>query len=253
MPSTEDLLQSAWTALRAEPRVEAQHQQLKLSLEDGTLTIEGEVADIRAKKLALRQIAAVDGVAWVVDRLRVHAAAPMGDDEIRNHVRDALLLEPALAESTLFVESDGERELVRMPPNRRGEVCISVEGGVVTLRALRSHARRGETRDGELPSRAHKRLAVLLAWWIPGTRDVIDGLGVVPYERDNDDEITDSVRTALEKDPLVDATQLRVHTRNAHVTLLGLVPSESEREAAELDAWFTLGVAGVDNRIEVRP
>lgn len=240
MPSTEDLLQSAWTALRAEPRVEAQHQQLKLSLEDGTLTIEGEVADIRAKKLALRQIAAVDGVAWVVDRLRVHAAAPMGDDEIRNHVRDALLLEPALAESTLFVESDGERELVRMPPNRRGEVCISVEGGVVTL-------------DGELPSRAHKRLAVLLAWWIPGTRDVIDGLGVVPYERDNDDEITDSVRTALEKDPLVDATQLRVHTRNAHVTLLGLVPSESEREAAELDAWFTLGVAGVDNRIEVRP
>ncbi|HEX5022545.1 MAG TPA: hypothetical protein VFX54_17890 [Candidatus Binatia bacterium] len=28
----------------------------------------------------------------------------------------------------------------------------------------------------------HKRLAGVLAWWVPGTRDVVDGLEEVPAE-----------------------------------------------------------------------
>ncbi len=104
-----------------------------------------------------------------------------------------------------------------------------------------------------MPSLTHKRLAGVLAWWVPGSRDVVDGLGVEPPEQDHDGEVTDAVRMVLEKDPLVDAARVRVSATNYVVTLEGLVPSESEREMAELDAWYVLGVDKVVNRIEVRP
>ena len=108
------------------------------------------------------------------------------------------------------------------------------------------------TLDGEVPSLCHKRLAGVLAWWVPGTRDVVNGLEVAPPEEDSDGEITDAVRTALEKDPLLDADGIRVGTRGAVVTLGGVVPSEPQREMAEADAWFVFGVDEVVNRIAVR-
>jgi osmotically-inducible protein OsmY len=74
----------------------------------------------------------------------------------------------------------------------------------------------------------------------------------MPPEDDSDDEIADAVRLVLEKDPFVDATQIRVGVRRSVVTLAGLVPSEPEREMAEFDAWYVFGVDGVQNRIEVR-
>lgn len=109
-----------------------------------------------------------------------------------------------------------------------------VEDGVVTL-------------DGELPTRAHKRLAGVLAWWVPGTRDVVDGMGVLSPEQDNDGEITDAVRMALEKDPFVDVGQIRVTSKANAVTLQGLVWSRAERHMAESDAWYVFGVAEVTN------
>ena len=42
-------------------------------------------------------------------------------------------------------------------------------------------------------------------------------------------------------------------TVDAVVTLAGLVPSESEREMAEWDAWYVFGVDRVHNKIEVAP
>jgi osmotically-inducible protein OsmY len=81
---------------------------------------------------------------------------------------------------------------------------------------------------------------------------VINGLGVTPPEEDNDGEISDAVRLALEKDPLVNPDQIRVSTRNAVVTLQGQVPTQSECEAAEFDAWYVFGVDKVINQIRVR-
>jgi osmotically-inducible protein OsmY len=116
----------------------------------------------------------------------------------------------------------------------------AVEEGVVTL-------------NGQVPSLSHKRLAGILAWWIPGTRDVVNGIEVVPDEIDSDDEITDAVRLAFEKDRLVDESQIRVRTRGRVVTLEGAVGTSEIREMAELDAWYVFGVDGVVNRLEVTP
>jgi len=66
---------------------------------------------------------------------------------------------------------------------------VSVEDGVVTL-------------DGRVSSLSHKSLAGALAWWVPGSRDVINGIEVAPPQEISDSEITEAVRLVLEKDPL---------------------------------------------------
>jgi osmotically-inducible protein OsmY len=222
--------------LAAEPRLHGRH--LAVSLDGRVLTLEGEVPDVAAKKVGLEIAAAVPGVEHIVDRLRVEPAARMGDNEIRDHVRDLLLEEPAL--QPLLRAPPAPVEAAGLGPGAvLGAIGLSVSEGVVTL-------------DGYAPSLAHKRLAGVLAWWVPGVRDVVNGLEVVPPEEDDDGEITDAVRIALEKDPLVDAGEVGVSTRDAVVTLGGVVPCEAQRRAAERDAWCVFGVDGVRNEIEVR-
>ena len=103
-----------------------------------------------------------------------------------------------------------------------------------------------------MPGLDDKRLAGVLAWWVPGSRDVINGIAVEPPEDDSDEAILEAVRLVLEKDPFVDASQVRVGVRNALVRLGGAVPSEAEREMAEFDAWYVFGADKVDNRIDVQ-
>jgi len=232
------ILAEAHSALVRQSRVDLLATPVLLSLAGGDLTVDGEMADVAAKKLSLECLAAVAGVTGIIDRLRVTPAECMGDDVIRVLVRNALSQDLALANIALYEIDKGERLAVHVPEDRRGAITVSVEDGIVTL-------------DGDVPGLAQKRLAGVLAWWVPGSRDVINGIGVSPPEEDNDAEITEAVRVALEKDPFVNAGQIRVHTVNAEVILDGLVSSKSERDMAEFDAWFVFGVDRVSSRITV--
>jgi len=186
----------------------------------------------------LRTAAAVIAPQPIIDRLHVRPAQPMAGGMIGDLVRDALVEEPALANCRIRLWDKGQPELISDPISASGAIDIRVAEGVVTL-------------DGEVPGLGHKRLAGALAWWVPGSRDVINGLGVAPPEEDSDAEITDAVRLVLEKDPFVNPDQVRVTTSNATVILEGLVPTESERDMAEHDAWYVFGVENVVNRIAV--
>lgn len=240
MADAKDVLDAVRHALKSEARVRPTQGPIRLSLADGALTMEGEVADIAGKKLALKAAAKVPGVSLIIDRLHVRPATPMGDGEIRDKVRDALLEETALADCTIRVFVKGELETVRAPANATGTIDIKVEDGIVTL-------------DGDVAGWGQKRLAGVLAWWVPGSRDVINGLGVTPPEEDSDDAVTDAVLQVLEKDPFVNAESIRVQTRNAVVVLSGVVPRAAERDLAENDAWYVFGVDNVINRLDVRP
>ncbi|MDJ0949415.1 MAG: BON domain-containing protein [Alphaproteobacteria bacterium] len=239
MTDKRKVIDEVLSALHGEPRF-GPGGHVALEYADGTLTIEGEVEDIAIKKLLLERAAAHPAVDGIVDRLHVWPAEPMGDKEIRDLVRHALLQDSALAEITLRDYVKGRLETVREPPaGGRGEIRIRVEDGVVTL-------------EGDAPTLAHKRLAGVLAWWVPGSRDVINGLGVLAPETDLDAETTDAVHMVLEKDPFVDASQIRILTQDAKVILHGVVPTEMERDMAEFDAWYVFGVDQVENKIKVR-
>jgi osmotically-inducible protein OsmY len=226
-------------ALHSEPRVHPTGGPIHLAFSNGELLMEGEVDHIAGKKLALEAAARVPGVDLIIDRLRVRPTTPMGDGEIRDKVRDALLEEIAVASCTIRVWDKGQPVAVREPADATGTIDIRVEDGVVTL-------------DGDVPGLGAKRLAGVLAWWVPGARDVINGLGVTPPEQDSEAAITDAVMQILEKDPFVNAESIRAYTRRGMVTLDGAVPREAERKLAEDDAWYVFGVDKVINRLGVR-
>jgi osmotically-inducible protein OsmY len=239
MADRKQVLDEVRASFHSEPRF-GPHRHVDVDFEDGTLILEGEVADVAVKKLLLERGAAHPEVDGIVDRLRVKAAQRMGDGEMRRRLCAVLLQEPALAEIAVRVREDGDLVTMREPPHRcRGEVWVTVDDGIVTL-------------DGSVPGLAHKRLAGVLAWWVPGSRDVINGIQTPSDEPDRDDDITDAVRIALEKDPFVNASQIRVTTRDGVVRLQGAVPKDAEREMAEFDAWYVFAVDRVANELKVQ-
>jgi hypothetical protein len=234
------LLDRISAALEKDIRINLHRFPIALSFDGTDLVLAGNVEHIAAKKITLELAAAIDPTLRIVDRLRVTPAATMGDREIRDHVIKALLEEPALEHcllpSRLPKKLESHRKTI---PEFIGTIVIEVSDGVVTL-------------NGEVPSLSHKRLAGVLAWWVPGCRDVINGLEEVPPEQDNDDELTDAVRLALEKDPFVNASKIRVTTKDWIVTLAGLAPNQTMKQMAERDAWYVLGVKEVVNRLQIK-
>jgi osmotically-inducible protein OsmY len=161
----------------------------------------------------------------------------MSDDGILDHLRKTYYQEPAFQQLDIKERRGGEVKLVRAGlPGFGGGLEIEVTDGVVTL-------------NGSVPSLAAKRLAGVLAWWVPGSRDVVNGITVDPPEEDGPINIEEAVRIALDKDPLVDASQIRPGVRGRTVRLTGWVPSASSRDAAEWDAWYVFGVDDVINEI----
>lgn len=227
-------------ALEKDTRVNLHRFPIALSFDGDDLVLAGAVQHIAAKKIALELTAGAAPNVGIVDRLRVRPAEPMGDREIRDHVVKVLLEEPALKRCLIHSRQPDRLESHRKTvPQPTGTIVVEVNGAVVTL-------------NGEVPSLSHKRLAGVLAWWVPGCCDVVNGLEEVPPEQDNDDELSDAVRLVLEKDPFVNASKIRVTTKDWIVTLDGLVPNETMKQMAERDAWYVLGVKNVVNNVQIK-
>ena len=226
--------------LEKDTRVNLHRFPIALSFDGDDLVLAGAVQHIAAKKIALELTAGAAPSVGIVDRLRVMPAEPMGDREIRDRVVKVLLEEPALEHCLIHSRWPDRLESHRKTvPEPTGTIVIEINGGVVTLK-------------GEVPSLSHKRLAGVLAWWVPGCCDVVNGLEEVPPEQDNDDELSDAVRLVLEKDPFVNATKIRVTTKDWIVTLAGLVPNETMKHMAERDTWYVLGVKNVVNNVQTK-
>ncbi len=235
--SDEDLAKAVLAALERDPRINLHRSQLRTDARGGAVVIEGEVAELAEKRLAVRLAGDVNGVRRVVDRIRVHAAEPMSDAQLGDHLRRALLSEDALVQHVLRqVEDSGRTQTLREPGDAAGEIVFRVEDGSIHLR-------------GKVWSHSHRRLAEALAWWIPGTLDVANELEVTPQEADTDADLADAVRLILEKDHLLSSDQLTIRAENARVVLGGAIANPEQKRLAEHDAWCVAGVREVDNRI----
>lgn len=226
-------------SLAAHQRLGLDHLPFRLALKDGTLELHGEVPSLEVKRRALQVAAALRSVVHVVDELRVAPACRMSDATIADHVVEAFMEEPAFCECSIQKRVSRVLEDMREPAGAaRGELRVTVHDGVVTL-------------QGTLPTRAHERIAGVLAWWVPGTRDVIYRIAITSPEPDSDGQVGLAVRAALAMDPFLDAGQIRVDTRDRSVTLSGLVWSRDESKLAERDAWYVAGVTDVVNALQV--
>lgn len=238
MSTPNALAKQVHAALEVEPRVNLHRYPVTIEVADRVVTLSGTVENIAAKRRAVRVARGVAGVDKVIDRLLLAVAEPMGQDEILQHVRDALYEEPALCRYRLLASNrKNETETARDPADAAGEIRIAVDAeGRVHL-------------HGEAGSLSHRRLAEVLAWWVPASTDVINELAVVPPEQDNDGEILDAVELVLEKDHLINIADVTLGCQAAIVTLAGGIPTGKQKLLAECDAWYVNGVQDVDNRL----
>lgn len=212
---------------------------------DGALTLVAEVKSVAAKKRALEIAAALPEVDAIIDRVRLRPASPMEDGEIRAQLRRYFTAEPAfqgvgIREAIPGGEPGhpGFSDVAGMAENARGQIDVEVQDGVVIL-------------TGAVPGRVSQRLAGVMAWWVPGVRDVVNGLESDPPEEDAPIRIEEAVRIVLDRNPYVDDSQIRIGVRGRVVRLTGLVRSPVERDMAEADAWCVLGIDEVINEIAV--
>lgn len=204
-------------ALRQTPWGDLNRYGIAVFFDAGDLVLEGQVPDVAIKKLSLEQAATVSSVGVIVDRIHVAPAERQTDAALMDQVSRALRSDPLLASEAIE---------------------IRIEDGVVTL-------------DGEVPSLLHKRLAGMLAWWVPGCRDVVNGLGVDSPDEDTDEKLALALRWVLDRDPTVKGSAIRVSVHGRLVTLEGTVSTEAERRRAERDMWCVFGVDQVDNRLSL--
>ncbi len=206
-------------ALEFHPRISLAAVQIEVARVNGATVLRGEVNTLAEKRLAGLVAAQVPGAAPVRNLLRLRAVQPMRDSEIQARLWEELADDPNIDETLLEIE---------------------VRQRVVFLR-------------GYAPSLVRKRLIGAIAWWVPGVGDVHNDIEVVPPESDSDEQIAEAIQIILDKDPLVDESEILVIVRDRRVRLHGAVDGEPEKNAAEFDCWTIEEVVDVINDLEIVP
>jgi len=226
-----DLVAALLAALEKDPDINLHESPIHVTYHD-SLRLEGEVANIIVKRKARRIAVQLSGLNDIEDRLLLRPGQRRVGKALLDAVTSALSQEPAFRDLAVHPHPATEA-------SGRDWIGVRVDDCVVRL-------------DGQVGSLSHRRLAEVIAWWVPGSCDVHNHVRVKPAEKDNDDEISDAVSMALEKDPLLHAETLSVHTHNREVTLQGSVHSAEQRRMAIYDCWYVPGVHDVHDRMQVQ-
>ncbi|QDU38544.1 periplasmic protein [Maioricimonas rarisocia] len=204
--------------------------KLEASVNAGVARLTGSVGSHAEKHLAEEVVASIDGVVDIDNQIEVAYDERRTDREIHEELIGRL------------------RSSVWIDPER---VSVEVNDGDVTLK-------------GEVESAAARRRAYHLAW-IAGVQNVNhDQLEVAGTRRDDaqrpgrhpfppDEAVERSLQAALQQDPRVDTSSVKVSVRNGTATLRGTVPTLQNKRAATRDARNTRGVWVVRNRLRVAP
>lgn len=188
-----------------------------VSVEDGAVTLSGEV-DNYAERLATKRAALrTRGVRAVVDNLTVHPknSGTVTETDIGKEVERAL------------------RAAVNVPDSVKAEV----EGHSVTL-------------SGEVNWDYQRSAAKRAVQYLRGVYTVTNMIRLKARPSATDTE--ERIKNALVRNAQIDAKTIDVKTNGGRVTLTGIVKSWAERRQAGNAAWASPHVTDVDNQIVVR-
>lgn len=212
-------------ALARDPVVES--YEIDVSVDNGIVTLSGEV-DSYAEKLLAEDVA--EDVAGVVDIDNRIVYDPLGDRtdaEIRTDIANRLRADASIDASL---------------------ITVSVDDGNVTL-------------AGSAGSAAEKREAQREAWMVLGVQSVDNEIDVQWWLDDDaseweggwtDADIKQAIDTALLTNPRVKAFDVVASVDGGVATLTGVVDNLQAKRAAEEEAWDILGIRRVRNHLRVR-
>jgi hyperosmotically inducible periplasmic protein len=203
----------------------SEFKNIQVDVNDGAVKLAGTVDVFDAKRQADERVHRVKGVVSVDNEIQV-AGPTIPDSELRDKVLKA-------------VEYD--RVGYRVTPFNA--ISVNVEDGVVTLGG---HAYGPVDADSAVATVANMK----------GVKDVVNDIQVDPVSP-FDDRIRVAVYRAvygfpsLNKYAIDPAQPIRISVQNGHVTLYGVVDSQSDKEAAGIRANSVGGVFSVANDLQV--
>jgi osmotically-inducible protein OsmY len=212
-----DLKRHIEDALNWEPSFDA--ADIGVSVDNGVVTLRGDVATYAAKSTAERVTLGVYGVKAAANDLNVKLPGEYQrtDSDIAQAAVNALQWNTVV------------------PTNR---VTVAVSNGWVTLK-------------GNLDWQYQKDAAARAVRDLTGVRGVNNNITVQPHVRQA--EVQDKIEAAFKRSAEIDARRINVTATDGKVILSGNVRSWAERQEAERAAWAAPGVTQVDDRLSITP
>jgi osmotically-inducible protein OsmY len=204
-------------ALTWEPSFDA--ADIGVSVDNGVVTLRGDVTTYTARSAAERVSLAVYGVKAVANDLNVRL---LGDHQ-RTDSDVAQAAVSALQWNSI------------VPANR---VAITVSNGWITLK-------------GNLDWQYQKDAAFRAVRDLTGVRGVTNNITVQPHVKSGD--VRDKIEAAFKRSAEIDARRIAVTALDGKVILSGNVRSWAERREAERAAWAAPGVTQVEDRLSITP
>jgi osmotically-inducible protein OsmY len=199
--------------LNWEPAIHA--TQIGVEVNDGIVTLAGEVATYSEKWYAERAAQRVSGVkALAIEmKVRLDGASRRTDADIAQSARNVL-------DWTTSVESSA--------------VQVLVEGGWITL-------------SGEVEWQYQKQAATDAVRSLMGVTGVSDQIGI--KHKPMASIVKADIDAAIRRSAAQDSSEILVDVRGTDVTLTGRVHSWSERDLATDSAWSSPGVRNVIDKM----
>ena len=213
----QDLKQHVQNALDYEPGIDA--GDIGVAVDDGVVTLRGNVASYREKIAAERVVLRVFGVKALANDLAVRlvSAYQKTDTEIAQAAVNALKWHTAV------------------PDDR---VTITVKDGWIAL-------------AGTLEWQYQKDAAARAVRDLTGVKGVTNDIRLQSRVKTSD--VRDKIEAALKRSAEIDARRINVTAQDGKVILSGNVHSWAERHEAEHAAWAAPGVSQVEDRLAVVP
>jgi osmotically-inducible protein OsmY len=212
-----DLKQHVQNALDWEPSVDA--TDIGVSVDEGVVTLRGNVASY-SEKIAAERVA-----------LRVYGVKAVANDLVVRLVSSYQRTDTEIAQAALAA-----LKWHTVVPDDR--VTMTVKDGRITL---------GGTLDWQYQKDAAGRAIRDLT----GVKGVTNEIRVQPRVKTAD--VRDKIEAAFKRSAEIDARRVNVTAEDGKVILSGNVHSWAERQEAERAAWAAPGVSHVDDRLTVTP
>ena len=200
--------------LEWDPEVES--SEIGVAVEDGIVTLNGEVDSYWTKRAAEKAAKRVKGVKGIAQEIIVaYQGMERTDTDIANAAVNSI------------------KWNTMIPDNK---ITLKVEKGWVTL-------------EGELEWEYQRKSAEHAVEKIKGVKGISNFLSIKPKIQAS--IVKSTIKNALERAADIEADGIEVEAEGNKVILRGKVRTWSERSEAQRAAWSAPGVFSVDNRLTI--